>query len=184
MKFDVDSKLEENRKRYNLDHNRIDKLSSNYSFYIIFLSFIGYYFVDVYSQFKEILVYYQSIELALNDYAIIIIFPASVVCIIISMYYFVRFIFPSTLSYELLPKVVYNDIAEEIKTWIIMNNLTLNTEEEIKKSYLTTLEKAVDSNFKVFTNKRYFYYKTLTFVFISGLLYFEVIVMSLSINIP
>jgi hypothetical protein len=174
MKFDIDSKIKENRERLRFDLERIEKISNNYPFYLIFISFIGIYIFDF------IVKAFYIVNLDLNTYSILFLctLGLSLILIIFSIIYFILLFLPQKTAHDFLPKEIYVDYKNEIEDWISNeNNPELIPEDELKKSYLETLEIAVEDNFNLYTRKRSLYFKTIIWGLLSLIPYIVSIVL-------
>lgn len=158
MEFTLDAKITENRERLKYDLKRIEKISNNYSFYFIFLSFIGLYVFDFILKAVFILKYNQVHQ----EIIFLLAFGLSLVFIIVSLIHFILLFIPRKTAHDYLPKEIYVDYRNDIERWIIeVGGGDLTIDEELKTSYLETLEKTVEWNFDLYIKKRSLYFKTI-----------------------
>lgn len=135
--FDTDSRIAQSRHRIREQFENYKRVENYYSFFFAYMALLGYGIFDIF-------------VLAFRSYQFGTVLPFQVlvvilICIIIStFYYFARLIWLKGIHVDPLPKNVYSKYDE--------NELKYKPEEleelkgDVKKSYLSILENAIDTN--------------------------------------
>lgn len=166
MKFDIDSKIEENRNRLKYDYDNLKNIQNAYGYFIIYISFLGLTFFDFIDHIKSINYY----NLSLINSIFIICIIISLICIAFCFTYFIKLFFPQEVAHDKIPYDIYDTMYKKIKTWATKKNK--NPENETKEAYLELLEKAVKNNFELYKKKRVNLFKSIKFALYSLIPYF------------
>lgn len=171
MKFDIDSKIEQNRDRLRFDYENLRNLQNSYGYIVIYLSFIGLTFFDFVKYLKTI--NYCCLEFWSILFLISLLI--SLAFIVYTILQFLKLFIPKYVAHDKLPEFLYKDMYKKVSEWAIKNNK--DPENEVKESYLNLLEKAVENNYKLYINKRLLLYKTIRIALISLIPYFASMIL-------
>lgn len=166
MKFDIDTKILQNKERLKYDYDNLRNLQNSYGYIVIYLSFIGLTFFDFVNYLKII----NYCKLTCYNMLFLVSLMISLVFIIYTTYVFLQLFMPKTVAHDRLPKYIYYTMHESVSEWAKKYNK--DPDNEVKLAYLDLLEKAVEHNFKLYIMKRLLLYKTIKFALISLIPYF------------
>lgn len=171
MKFDIDSKIAQNKERLKYDHENIRNLQNAYGYIVIYLSFIGLTFFDFIKYLSDL----NLKSCKTIDIVFIILVIASMLLIIITLIFYINLFLPKKIAHDKLPKFIYSKMFKEVGDWAKRNNK--NPEKETKEAYLELLERAVQNNFKIYAYKRNMLYRSIVFALLSFIPYFIAMIL-------
>lgn len=166
MKFDIDSKIEQNKERLKYDYENLRNLQNSYGYIVIYLSFIGLTFFDFIKYLKTI----NYCKLTCPNLIFLVSLIISLVFISYTIYIFLKLFMPQVVAHDKLPNYIYNTMYDSVSEWAKKYNK--DPDNETKQAYLDLLEKAVEHNFKLYITKRLLLYKTIKIALISLIPYF------------
>lgn len=166
MKFDLDSKIEENRNRLIFDYGNLRYIQNAYGYFVVYISFLGLTFFDFIDYLK--LIDYCNLSCINTTFIVCII--SSLICITYCFYYFIKLFYPQEVAYDKIPFDIYHTMYNKVKLWATKKNK--NAENETKEAYLELLEKAVKNNFELYKKKRIILFKSIKFALYSLIPYF------------
>jgi len=116
--FDLDTKIELNRKRLDKDLQEIKNIQNSYPLFFAYLAFIGLYFTDFFKYLRN----YNPDKL--NDVFIFLFTILTTVFLLFSIGKFIQMLFPQKIYYDKQPKEVYTGYMELLSKFYEEDKLT------------------------------------------------------------
>ena len=153
--YDLDYIIELNEKRLESYQANYQKTQEKLSTLMIFYSIIGFFLFPI-------------IDLIINENSSIFFkigFGFLILFVLVSIYYFIRFLMPVNVAYLNSPRVYYEDKRLEYEKIHKTNDKLIDT--LLKSSYIDELHQALERNIELFENKGRLFFNALKFALIS-----------------